>query len=73
MVAGRVWDIVPSCSPMDVVWGSAPAPNELQAALRQMSLGKAAGENEVTAELLKFGGDNLWKWWLGFVRNNSCF
>ena len=28
---------------------------------RQMSLGKAAGEDEVTAELLKFGGDNLWE------------
>ena len=26
-----------------------------------MSLGKAAGEDEVTAELLKFGGDNLWE------------
>ena len=48
-------------SPMDVVWGNAPAPNELHAALRQMSLGKAAGEDEVTAELLKFGGDNLWE------------
>ena len=34
-------------------------PHELHAALRQMSLGKAAGEDEVTAELLKFGGDNL--------------
>ena len=42
-------------------WGTAPAPNELHAALRQMSLGKAAGEDEVTAELLKFGGDNLWE------------
>ena len=44
-----------------VVWGAAvPAPNELHAALRQMSLGKAAGEDEVTAELLRFGGANLW-------------
>ena len=32
-----------------------------RAALRQMSVGKAAGEDEVTAELLKFGGDNLWE------------
>ena len=45
---------------MDALWGNAPAPNELHAALRQMSLGKAVGEDEVTAELLKFGGDNLW-------------
>ena len=41
--------------------GNAPAPSELRAALRHMSLGKAAGEDEVTAELLKFGGDNLWE------------
>ena len=41
--------------------GNAPAPNELHAALRQMSLGKAAGEDEVTAGLLKFGGSNLWE------------
>ena len=58
-VAARVWDNVPSYSPRDVVWGAAPAPNELHAALRQMSLGKAAGEDEVTAELLKFGGGQL--------------
>ena len=56
----RVWANVPSYPPMDALWGNAPAPNELHAALRQMSLGKAAGEDEVTAELLKFGGDNLW-------------
>ena len=60
-VEARVWENVPSYSPMDAVWGNAPAPNELHAALRQMSLGKAAGEDEVTAELLKFGGDNLWE------------
>ena len=60
-VDDRVWASVPSYSPMDAVWGNAPAPNELHAALRQMSLGKAAGEDEVTAELLKFGGDNLWE------------
>ena len=59
MVSDRVWDNIPSYSPMDVVWGHAPAPNELHAALRQMSLGKAAGEDEVTAELLKFGGPLL--------------
>ena len=46
---------------MDVVWGNAPAPNELHAALKQMSLTKAAGEDEVKAEFLKFGGDNLWE------------
>ena len=51
-VEDRVWANVPSFSPMDAVWGNAPAPNELHAALRQMSLGKAAGEDEVTAELL---------------------
>ena len=28
------WDSVPSYSPMDVAWGTAPAPNELHAALR---------------------------------------
>ena len=33
----------------------------MHAALRQMSLDKAAGEDEVTAELLKFGGNNLWE------------
>ena len=60
-VDDRVWANVPSYSPMDAVWGNAPAPNELHAALRQMSLGKAAGEDEVTAELLKFGGNNLWE------------
>ena len=46
---------------MDVVWGAAAAPNEPHATLRQMSLGKAAGKDEVMAELLKFGGDNLWE------------
>ena len=46
---------------MDVVWGNPLAPNELHAALRQMSLGKAGGEDEVTAELLKFGGDQVWE------------
>ena len=61
LVADHVWDNVPSYSPMPVVFGEAPAPNELHAALRQMSLGKAAGEDEVTAELLKFGGDVLWE------------
>ena len=60
-VEDRVWANVPSYSPMDAVWGNAPAPNELHAALRQMSLGQAAGEDEVTAELLKLGGDNLWE------------
>ena len=59
-VTEQVWANVPSYSPMDVVWGDAPAPNELHAALRQTSLGKAAGEDGVTAELLKFGGPNLW-------------
>ena len=61
LVADRVWDNVPSHSSMDVVWGTASVPNELHAASRQMSLGKAAGEDEVTAELLKLGGDNLWE------------
>ena len=46
---------------MDTVWGNAPARNELHAALRHMSPGKAAGEDEVTAELLKFSGTNLWE------------
>ena len=54
LVADRVWDSIPYYSPMNAVWGHAPAPNELHAAVRQMSLGKAAGEDEVTAELLKF-------------------
>ena len=44
LVADRVGDNVPSYSPMDVVWGSAPAPNELHEALRQTSLDKVAGE-----------------------------
>ena len=60
-VDDRVWANVPSHPPMDFVWGNAPAPNELHAALRQTSLGKAAGEDEVTAQLLKFWGDNLWE------------
>ena len=60
-VAVRVWDNVPELTAMDSVLGSAPAPNELHAALRQMSLGKAAGSDEVTAELLKFGGDSFWE------------
>ena len=54
-VADKVWDNVPAYSPMDTVWG------ELHAALQQMSLGKAAGADGVTAELLKFGGDGLWE------------
>ena len=41
-------------------FGIAPAPNELHAALRQISMGKAAGADEVTAELLKFGGACFW-------------
>ena len=40
LVSDRVWDNIPSYSPMDVVWGNAPAPNELHAALRQMSLAR---------------------------------
>ena len=60
-VKEHVWANVPFYSPMDAVWGDAPAPNELHAALCQMSLGKAAGEDGVTAELLKFGGPNLWE------------
>ena len=56
----RVWASVFFCSD-GFVWGNALAPNELHAALRQMSLGKAAGEDEATTELLKFGGDNLWE------------
>ena len=58
-MAERVWDNVPAYPPVDDVWGHPPAPSELHAALRQVSLGKAAGENDVTAELLTFGGDQL--------------
>ena len=61
LVADQVWENVPCYAPMDVVWENAPAPNELHAALRKMSLGTAAGEDEVTAELLKLGGENLWE------------
>ena len=46
---------------MGSAFGAAPAPNELHAALRQMSLGKAAGADEVTAELLRFGGKSFWE------------
>ena len=60
-VSERVWANVPSYTPMSQVWGDAPAPIELHAALRQMSLGKAAGEDEVTAEPLKSGGPLLWE------------
>ena len=38
------------------------APNERHAALHQMLLGKAAGADEVTAELLRFGGESFWEW-----------
>ena len=38
-----------------------PPPNERHATLHQMLFGKAAGEDEVTAELLEFGGDNPWE------------
>ena len=34
LVSDRVWDNIPSYSPMDAVWGHAPAPNELHAAFR---------------------------------------
>ena len=54
LVADQVWENVPSYAPIDVVQQNAPAPNELHAAVRQMSLGKAAGE-----ELLKLGAENL--------------
>ena len=60
-VAAWVWENIPELSAMNSVFGSAPAPNELHAALRQMSLGKAAGSDEVTAELSKFGGDSFWE------------
>ena len=59
-VDDRVWRNVPSYSSTPLIFGDALAPNELRAALRQMSLGKAAGEDEVTADLLKFGGAGLW-------------
>ena len=59
-VFAQVWDSIPVLSPMDSVFGSEPAPNELRA-LRQMSLGKAAGADEVTAELLRFGGESFWE------------
>ena len=74
-VAARVWDNIPELTAMDSVFGSAPAPNELHAALRQMSLGlgKAAGSDEVTAELLKFGGDSFWEAVVRVVGNNGCF
>ena len=71
LVSDHVWDNIPSYSPMDAVWGHDPAPNELHAALRQMSLGKAAGEDEVTAELLKFGGPLLWDSVVRFVGSNG--
>ena len=61
LVADQVWENVPCYAPMDVVWENAPAPNELHAALRKMSLGTAAGDDEVMAELLKLGGENLWE------------
>ena len=60
-IAARVWDNIPELTAMDSVLDSAPAPNELHAALRQMSLGKAAGSDEVTAELLKFSGESFWE------------
>ena len=40
-VEDKVWEHIPTHSPMDLVWGDAPAPNELHAALRQMSLGQS--------------------------------
>ena len=46
-VEDRVWAKVPSFTSMD----------ELHAALREIYLGK----DEVTVELPKFGGDNLWE------------
>ena len=36
LVEDRVWATVPSFSTMDDVWGNAPAPNELHAALRHI-------------------------------------
>ena len=70
LVSSQVWDNVPSFSPMDSVFGAAP--NELHAALRQMSLGKAAGADEVTAELLRFGGTVSGRRWFRSVGNNGC-
>ena len=56
-VTEKVWENVPSYTPMSQFWGDARAPNELHAALRQMSLGKAAGEDEVTAEQAPSSGN----------------
>ena len=61
LVSPQVWEHIPSFSPMNSVFDAEPAPNELHAAPRQMSLGKAAGADEVTAELLCFGGDSFWE------------
>ena len=61
MCSLRVFSGIISCFELRQGPTRKPHPNELHAALRQMSLGKAAGEEEVTAELLKFGGDNLWE------------
>ena len=59
--------------PIDDVWGDAPAPIELHAALRQMSLGQAAGKDEVTAEILKFGGLVFGRRLSRYVGNTGSF
>ena len=59
--------------PMDVVWGDASAPNELHAALRQMSLGKAAGRIRLPRNFLSLGEMVSGKLLLEFVRSNGYF
>ena len=72
-VDDKVWANVPSYPPMDAVWGDAPAPNELHAAPRQMSLRKLRVRTRSPRNFLSLGEIVSGNPWLGFVGSNRYF
>ncbi|CAK9042446.1 Caroteno-chlorophyll a-c-binding protein [Durusdinium trenchii] len=54
-----VWDHVPVISEVDDQLASPPSWNEFRQALRSMNPGRRGGMDDITVELIKYGGDEL--------------